>query len=686
MDHNDRVTRPDPLSIGRPATNVGGIGRSRPAHHPHEDRGQGRRSRLGPWCVALAALVAHAPSIRCEFTNWDDTAYVHNNPLNRDLSGLWRIWTTAEAPQYYPLTFTTFWIEHQLWGTHAAGYHAVNVALHGLNAALVTLLLARLGLTPGCATAVALVFAVSPVQVMSVAWVAERKNVLSTLFGLLSLLAAVQFFREGRRRPFALMLAAFLASLLAKSAWAVLPAVAWAAGRWVLRAEPRRVLAAVVPMLLLAAGPVWITSRVEQTYLDAFVPAFWDRVRIAPGALLWYAATTLAPLRLSPHYPAWDIDPRSPLAWLVPLSLAVLCLLLAWNWRRLRPIERWGMFTFVVFLLPVIGLVAYGNLGVSWVSDHYLYAACIGLYAAVVSAAAARFATARRGKRAAGAIVAALTIAGVVASWRQIPIWRDDLTLWQNVLERDPDSLVGYVGRGKAWVERKDFDAAVADYRRVLEHRPDLVLVRADLGQFLIAAGRFDEAGREFEIALPTHPHPHEVFAHLGVAQERGGHIEAAIESFRRAIHAAPDYAVAHARLGELLARLGRHRQAADAFRLGLDLAGDVGRWRLTDGLARILATANDPAVHDPPTAVRLAEENARRLRRPSPESLDTLMLALAAAGRFGEALAVGEQAIALFRQRGATDRVEILQRRAERLRAQAATRPSADLVSPSGR
>ena len=189
-------------------------------------------SRLTPW-IALAGLLlltfaAYQPALRGGFI-WDDDAYVSENPLLRDLDGLKRIWTTTETPQYYPLVFTTFWVEYQLWGLDPTGYHVVNVLLHVINALLIGLALRMLDLR--WAWWVAFLFVLHPVHVESVAWITERKNVLSALFYLLALIAYLRFDSRRLRRCYWIALLLFACALLSKTAALTLPAailvIAW---------------------------------------------------------------------------------------------------------------------------------------------------------------------------------------------------------------------------------------------------------------------------------------------------------------------------------------------------------------------------------------------------------------------------------------------------------------------------
>lgn len=620
--------------------------------------------------VVLAALLAHAPSLRNDFTTWDDTSFVHNNPLNRSLSGLGRIWTTLETPQYYPLSYSLYWVEYQLWGPRAIGYHLVSVGLHVLNAALVVALLVELGLTPGASGLVGLLFAVAPFQVMSVAWIAEQKNLLSTCFALLAFREIIRNFRTASTVSLLTAFVLFTAAVLSKSAWVVWPLAAAAAGLWVCRRSGRRVTLTILPFLLLSIAVSALSAHVERGYLDALQPSLAERLCAAPRALLWYAGLVLAPIACAPFHSRWLLNPVEIRSWWPAgiVLLAALSLFLARH--RLNPIARWGVAWFVILLLPIIGIAPYGNLAVSSVSDHYLYAACIGVYAAIVPSVIALLRRRWPGKPIGPTLACALVAALIFGCWRQIPIWRDDLSLWQAVVERDPDSLVGLCGRGKAWITRGQVDNAIADYRRVVTINPNLAEARADLGQFLIAAGRNREAADELSHALETHPNPAAVWSDLGVALERAGDPAAAADAFRRAIALSPDNPTPYARFGELLARQGKFSDAVQCLRDGLSHAPAERTWRLRDTLARILATVDDPALRDPTTAIALAEQNARVSDSVPAESLETLAIAYASAERFADAMRVAQTAASAFEASSRPDRAAAARQRQARYEA----------------
>lgn len=620
--------------------------------------------------VILAALVAHAPSLRNDFTTWDDTAFVHNNPLNRSLAGLGRIWTTFETPQYYPLSYSLYWVEYQFWGPRALGYHVVSVALHLLNAVLVVALLVELGLTPGASGVVGLLFAVAPFQVMSVAWIAEQKNLLSTFFALLAFRAIIRNFRTASRASLLTAFILFTAAILSKSAWVVWPIAAAAAGRWVCRLSMRRVTLTLLPFLLISVAGSAVSAHVERSYIDALQPSFTERLCAAPRALLWYAGLVIAPIACAPFHARWLLNPAEVRSWWPAGILLLVALALFLARRRLNPIARWGIAWFVILLIPIIGIAPYGNLAVSSVSDHYLYAACIGLYIAIVPPVIVLLRRRWPHKPVAASLAGALVVALIIGCWRHIPIWHDDLSLWQAVVERDPDSLVGLCGRGKAWITRGQVDNAIADYRRVIAINPNLAEARADLGQFLIAAGRNREAADELSRALETHPNPAAVWSDLGVALERAGDPAAAADAFRRSIALSPDNPTPYARLGELLARQGNFPDAVQCLRDGLAKAPAERTWRLRDTLSRILATVADPALRDPTTAIALAEQNARMSDSVSAESLETLAIAYGSADRFAEAMRFAQSAAGEFEASSRPDRAAAARQRLARYQA----------------
>jgi hypothetical protein len=344
------------------------------------------------WLVALGivclTLLVYAPAISAGFI-WDDDHYVTENMTLRSLAGLKQIWLDPKAtPQYYPLVHTGFWVEYHLWGLDPKGYHLVNVLLHAANAVLVWLVLKRLGV-PGALWA-ALIFALHPVHVESVAWVTERKNVLSTLFYLSAMLAYWRFWpadgaqpQTGAWRWYGLALLLFVFALLSKTVTCSLPAAIllirwWKTGRlasrdWLLTA----------PMFAVGLALALLTVYLEKHHVGAqgeeFTWSYLDRVLIAGRAIWFYAGKLIWPSNLIFIYPRWNIDASVWWQYVFPLAAAGVVLALLVLRNRLGRAPLTAVLFFIGTLTPALGFFDVYPMRYSFVADHFQYLASLGL-------------------------------------------------------------------------------------------------------------------------------------------------------------------------------------------------------------------------------------------------------------------------------------------------------------------
>jgi len=562
------------------SVNMTSVGRSE-----HKESSDGALPLLWKWSIAAAilAFAVHLPAAENGFTNWDDTAYIHNNPHLTAADGLQRIWTTDESPQYYPLTFTSFWLEYQLWETDPRGYHLVNIALHAINAALVVVLMSTLGMSAPAAFVVAILFALSPVQVMSVAWVAERKNVLSTLFGLVAMIFGFRFLRAGGVGRYTLGTCAFVLALLSKTAWLMVPIVVALGGRWLFGTGGRRLAWLVLSWLMLSCLAGYATLYMEQQFTGETYPLS-QRLLLAPGALLFYVYKTLLPINLAPYYPRWDVSTDSIVSW-IPAGVVICCaLVVVLVRRRIRAIVLWGLCAFVLFLLPALGWIPFANMDLTWVSDHFLYYACIGFYAVVVSV----FSRVVRDRSVASAIVIAIGVCLSVMTWRQIPVWKDARSMWASALQTDPDSYVAHAGLGMAHLAEHDYSRAVASFRRALQIKPDDAKARSDLAWALIRLDRYDEAEKQFRTVLKYSPGTASAHLQLGLLARRRGELTSAVAHFRSARDSDPGYGDAAIHLARALIR---EQKIADARNVLRDCLNHSPR---SVGVIRELAALNE--------------------------------------------------------------------------------------------
>lgn len=357
--------------------------------------GQGGRfaatGLVGAAVILVATFLAYLPALKAGFI-WDDDVYVTENPLLTAPDGLRQIWFSKHfQSQYFPLVYTTFRIEHALWGLNPTGYHVVNVLLHAVSALLVWGLLRRLAV-PGAWFAAA-IFALHPVHVESVAWITELKNTQSALFYLLALKAWLRFTEGERPRSwgdYALSFSFYALALFSKTTACTLPAamllVLW------LRHEPlsRRRLLQTVPFIAarLAMGGVsilWESHNFQEHTRFAFGPL--TRLLVASRALWFYAAKLAWPANLAFSYPRWEMDPRDPPQYLWMVAALVLTLLLWWRRPALGRGPLAAVLFFVAALSPVLGFFWLYTFHYSFVADHYQYLASVGLIALFAAAA-----------------------------------------------------------------------------------------------------------------------------------------------------------------------------------------------------------------------------------------------------------------------------------------------------------
>lgn len=604
--------------------------------------------------VVTLALVAFAPALRNGFVKWDDDTYVEQNPCVSAPDGLLRIWTTLELPQgfpNYPLVFTSYWLEYRLWGTAPAGYHATNVALHAASGLLVWALLRALGLGRRGACLAACLFAVHPLQVESVAWVTQRKNVLSGLFFLGSLVLYARYRRAGGTRRYLGAIAACGLALLSKTATVSLP-ISMLLTDWLIdRRFTRRGLVRVLPMLALALAAGMVTLWVERTPPQGVPPG--ARPVVAAAIVLFYVWKLLVPTILLAVYPRWDVDLSSAMWWLPLPAVLAACAAAYWGRRRLNHVLQWGAGHFICSLLPVLGLIPFGYMVHSFVADHFVYLACIGVFAAA-GTGVDYLSTRPASPRTAGALFVtawASVISLVTLTWHQNGVWKDSGTLWRHTLAANPRSWIAHHNYG-AWRAAQGDDAeAAVHYRRALELNDRYPGTYLNLANLHVRRGALPEAERIYRRLLEQDPDNAQAHANLGYVLGETGRIEEAVAHDRRAIALAPSLAGAYANLGKALKAQGRYAQAATVLREGLaNAAPDV--W-VANNLAWLLATCPDPAVRDGQEAVRWARRAVELAGRPDPAVLDTLAAALAERGDFDEAVRTARQAVLLATEMG---------------------------------
>ena len=547
-------------------------------------------ARGAPWArvlqtliLALAGLWIYWPALHGSWL-WDDAGLVADNENLRSLHGLWRIWFSAPTLDYWPLTQTVFWAEWRLWGDHPLAFHAVGLALHLLGALLVWRVLRKLGLR--WAWLAALVFAIHPLAVESVAWISETKNTLSLVFFLLSLGAYVDHERTGRRSGLVLSTACFLAAMLSKASVVMLPVTLllycwWRRGRvaW-------GDLARLIPhfTIALVLGVATLHFQSAHSAIDSAVDFRGPVVRLigAETAVVFYLGKILFPVDLIPIYPRWALGESWPYALLSGLVLAAA---LGAMWARRGGWGRHALLGagfFVINLLPVLGLARMTFMNISWVADHFVYLpmiGMIGLFAAGLEMLHRRLSSLYPALLSVG--VAAVCAALAFRSRLCAAHWDNAQTLWSYTLERNPDAWMAHFNLAAALHREPGRLAdAITHYEEALRLRPDLAEAHDNLGQALQATpGRLRDAILHYEEALRLEPGSAEAHNNLGGALEAiPGRLDEAVAQFREALRLKPGLAVAHNNLGSALQAVPRRldeaiAQYGEALRLKPDFA-----------------------------------------------------------------------------------------------------------------
>ena len=621
---------------------------------------------LAPALVALATFAVFSGALRNGFVNWDDNVNFLTNPHYRGLgwANLRWMFTTLHLGPYQPLSWLTCALDYLLWGMNPLGYHLTNVLLHAANAVMfyevslwflsrAPVLSTGPGLAPRVAAALAaLLFALHPLRVESVAWITERRDVLSGFFYLWAAYAYLRQHESPGRSDRGWQVqcwAAFVLALLAKGIVITLPAVLLALDFYPLRRLPsearrwfdasgRRVWLEKLPFLapaLLIALVGFIGQRHAQAVIAESSAAHAAKACYGLAFYLW---KTIWPVGLCPMYES--PLPLDPLAWPFLVSAAAVALI---TWRLFLYRRRWpaGLTAWVCYavtLAPVLGLVPFGP---QLAADRYSYLACLPWPLLAASCFTWAWPRAKAGGRAALGLAAAIALASLVGlTWRQVGFWRDSASLWSRVLAVRPRTEIAHVNLGIALAEQGKVEEAIAHYREALGIRPDHAEVHGDWGIALAGQGKVEEAIAHYREALRLKPLYAEACNNWANALKQAGRMEEAAAQYREALRLKPDFPEARANLAMVLAGQGKSTVAIAQYREALRL--DPNNARAQANLGAALAGQGNMAE-----AVAHYRE-ALRLKPGYAEAHNNLGQALAIQGQMEEAAGHCREALRL--------------------------------------
>jgi tetratricopeptide (TPR) repeat protein len=542
------------------------------------------RTPLLAGSVLFVTLLAYAPAIGGGFI-WDDDDHVTNNLALRTLKGLQWIWLRPGAtPQYYPLTFTSFWFQYQLWGGSAPPYRAVNLLLHAGSAVLLWRTLALLGLRGGLLAGA--IFALHPVHVESVAWVSERKN---TLCCFLYLLAAYVYLRSeraadgqqtkgGPRTLYLLSLIAFTGAMLSKTIACALPAVLLVVAWWRHGRIARRDLMRTFPMFVIGIALGLLTIATERTDIGASGPdwqlSFTERCLIAGRAVVFYAGKLLWPAQLSFNYERWEIRADDPWQFIFPVAVLGAVAVAAWvAWRGHRGALA-AVLIYVGSLLPALGLVNVYPMRFSFVADHFQYLASMGLIALLSECAVNRLASARPAVR--SSIVAIVLVALAVQTMRHSATYSSAERLWLATLASNPKSFLAHGNLGLAALERNDLEVARHHLERTVALKASAHEGYLGLATYYERTGRPEQAFAQIAEAVQRSPNSIAARMRLARALSDRGDIAGALAEYGRVLDLKPRFAPARMARADLLMSRGQAPEAEAEYRRTVELTPEL--------------------------------------------------------------------------------------------------------------
>ena len=620
--------------------------------------------------LALITLGVYLPVLHNGFINFDDNDYVTNNPhVQEGLTGAGIRWafTTFQAANWHPLTWLSHMTDCALFGLNPAAHHFVNALFHSANTALLFILLLRLTGALWPSAWVAALFAWHPLHVESVAWISERKDVLSTFLALLALLSYVRYARENRRRSSWLALFYFVLSLLAKPMFVTLPFLLLLLDGWPLervslsRFEGRawsRLAWEKIPFFLpvIASSIVtFLAQRAEavRTLQQVSLPL---RLENAATATATYLAQIFWPVGLAVFYPL----PEKIALPVIIISILVLLAIsmLVWRARTQHASLFIGWLWFLGGLTPVIGLVQVGDAAHA---DRYVYFPAIGIFIAVAFGArdlAVRFQFLKKTVAIAGILILPACIA---LTENQIHYWHDSETLFRHALGTTTDNATAHLNLGSALQAEGRSTEAVAEYQTALQLDPQLFEADSNLGKLLYEQGNFAGALPYCELAVRLKPDHAALHNNLGLTLAGLNRFNEALAQFNEAARLDDTYAIPRFQAGRTLLKLGHDSDALPSLFTALQLEPD--NLQFLAFTARVLASDADPKIRNGATANGLAQRMIQ-LAGQQPVALDTLAMSLAELGRFAEAEKIQAQAVKMAGNSNDPEDLAIMQSR----------------------
>lgn len=603
------------------------------------------KHRVIGWLIALLTLLVFLSATHNAFINYDDNVYVTKNSVVQNgitAHGIRWAFDGWHASNWHPLTWLSHMADCDLFRLNPAGHHLTSILFHAINAALLFTLILRLTSALWPSALIAALFAWHPLHVESVAWVAERKDVLSTFFALLALLAYVKFAKENHRKDFWLTFLFLALGLLSKSMLVTLPAVMLLLDGWPLQrfnnSTPGQLLCEKIPFFALSAAACIITffAQKDTAVISLAKVSLSLRVENAVVAYVAYLVKAFWPAHLCIFYPL----PKEISVAAITIAVVVLVLIsaAAWICRKEKPYLLVGWLWYLGMLVPVIGLVQVGDQAMA---DRYTYLPIIGIFIAIVFLMNDLVHRFQFLKMPFGLVAIFILAACVILTQRQLSYWRNSEILFRHALQVKQSDLA-YLNLGSALQEQNRMPAALEAYQQALQlnrYRPE---VYNNVAIVLAGQGKASEALPYCEDAVRIAPNSalsHCTYGNVLVQLDR---FDAATNEFFSAIRLDSSYAMPHFQLGRIFLRQGRSREALAQLHEALRI--DPNNFVMLIFVSRVLASDDQSGIRNGAEALALAD-HAAKLNRNS-VALDTLATACAENGNFDEAMQLEQDAL----------------------------------------
>jgi Tfp pilus assembly protein PilF len=616
--------------------------------------------------LCAACLVVYLQLINCDFVNYDDELYLTKNQhIQAGVTLKSVIWafTTGYASNWHPLTWLSHMLDFKLYGLNPMGHHWTNLQIHIANTLLLFFVLQLMTGAILRSAFVSGLFAIHPLHVESVAWIAERKDVLSTFFWMLSMYAYVGYVRNPeKKRCYIVLIILFALGLMAKPMIATLPFVLllldfWPLSRFqsIIHEQKINVFQAFrtlvwekTPLFVLTAISCGITFFVQQHGgAVASIEALPLKARAANAIASYinYIGKMIWPLHLAVLYPLRDWNPGQVL--ISGVLLLLISTLAVRTWHR-HPYFLVGWLWYLGTLIPVIGLV---QVGAQRMADRYTYIPLIGLFIIIAWAMPDILCKWRSRRIILRTISGVMIILFMICSWFQVHHWKNGATLFTHAVKTTNNNSIAYCELGHALNEQGKHDEAIIHFKRALKINPYYTEAHYELGVTLEAQGNSTAAVKQYLEALRTNPNHVKAHNSMGIILAKQGNFKDSVYHHKKALQIDPKYPAAYYNLGKIFSAQGKIEEAIFYYQEALYYSSNMTQ--ALYNLSWILATCEDGNYRNGTEAVKLAEKLCRITRYKQPLALDALAAAYAETGKFDAAVLTAQKGLTLALHHG---------------------------------